>query len=949
MVGCLPWHRRRGASEAKNQMEVDVVDVGSRLDGENQTIPTTAMYSITGGKALAEAIEGVADLVPLPFLSTFVGMAIKVLEACEETTTIEENIKDLQSRVYNLMLVVVDTAVNKKTSLDLQDKISKLQAILDNILADVRKIKEQKKWLLFFFRDLNKDRVERCVDRLNAALQQFNARFSFALCHVGKLIFSQVASQLRVEDLLDKIKADYSAFATQLNRIEDAVNRTIRPHNAPSAYPRQDMPPLAQKLYGRESLIDEIATLLASEDTSRVCITGAGGMGKTSVALAVVDSPTIKNAFPKEFIFWVPCVEAKSSDLIRRILYAQLRVTAETYDSLETLIAELDATKERRLILLDNFETPWLRLSGEEKDKVAIILHSLAKLSHIALLVTMTSGFTPGDINWEHRPLSPLDSSAASAAFKSRYRYAAGGRELVHEEPQLEEFLTSIGRIPLAITLAATSGGHLRASPSDLLQDWSRSGTGMMSDHEEETAGMNRTIRLSLDNSSMKSNPEAFKLLAILSLLPAGTIGTNLDRWAVVLTSPRAAVETLRVAALVEQGDGMFGQARIFVHPTIQSYMLHHGHLSHEVRDTVYDACYSFVLDHKSTPDDRKFKSDLEALAGEEMNIQGLLMETDVLTPRSPKAIHALIAFAFYQASTKPSTVVASLALKVAQAAYDSGLASHCEAAPYLAEAQHCLGRNYFLLDRFEEASLHFEEARSGFKGLPGGGDLARSGECSWELLRTWTYMQTKHVNDLQPLVVEAQANLAHDANDKYSVARGLLCYGFFLWWASLLPFSRTYAWFGEYDTALTVARKAVDKAEQSGSVELLIRSLETTVRRLMNLQRHEEAMDVITRLLPIAQAAGTSLGLAQTLELFGYTCVATCDLVGARRAYDGARLHFSRMQCCEMSDNGVARCSRNLEKLKWLTAIDEDCLGIIETRSMVLICIRRTYPSLYS
>ncbi|KAK7022343.1 hypothetical protein R3P38DRAFT_2960592 [Favolaschia claudopus] len=942
MVGCFPWPRRRGASEAKDRMEVDVVDVGLLLDGENQTIPTTAMYSITGGRALAEAIEGVADLVPLPFLSTFVRMSIKVLEACEETTAIEENLKDLQSRVYNLMLVVVDTVpVNQKTSLDLQDKISKLQAILDNILADVRKIKEQRKWLLFFFRDLNKERVGRCVNRLDDALQQFNARFLL------------VASQLRVEDLLDKIKADHSAFAAQLNRIEEAVNRTTQPHNAPSASP---MPSLKGKLYGRESLVQEIANLLASENTSRVCITGAGGMGKTSVALAVADSPTIKNVFPEEFIFWVPCVKAASSDLLRRLLYTQLRVTAKAYDSLDTLILELNATKQRRLILLDNFQTPWLSGEFENRAEVKDILLHLAELSHIALLVTMTSGFPPGGIEWEHRPLSPLDSAAASAAFKSKYDEQAGKDAAIEEGPELDKFLTSIGRMPLAIELTATTGGRLRTSSSDLLRNWDRSGMRMMSGTEHS---MDHTIRLSLDNSSAKDNPEALELLAIISLLPAGTIGNNLDRWAATLDSPIAALHALRVAALIEQGDGAFGTARIFVHPTIQSYMLLH-HLSPEIRNTVFDACYSFVLDHKSTPDDRKFKMDIEALRDEEMNIQGLLMETDVVIPR-PKAIDALIAFALYQAFTKPSIVVASHALRVVQAVHDDGFVDR-EVAHHLAEAYYCLGKNYYGLDKFEKACEHYEAARSRFMELPGGADFTRSGECSLELWYTWTFRDRDETQNeaMKSVAEEARTNLAQDTNNKYSIARGLLADGRHLWWVQspdeviLSPLKSAIAIFEElecpascaeclyilartcirsrkYDMALTFAREGVEKAEQSGVAELLSRTLWAVALCLVNLERYEEALDIFARTILLEQASGASLGLAQNLECLGYTCVLTCDLTGARRAYDAALFHFSKTQRGTRGDQDVNRCSRNLEKLRGLTAIDEDCIRTIE------------------
>ncbi|KAJ6476417.1 hypothetical protein C8R45DRAFT_1009932, partial [Mycena sanguinolenta] len=92
-------------------------------------------------------------------------------------------------------------------------------------------------------------------------------------------------------------------------------------------------------------------------------------------------------------------------------------------------------------------------------------------------------------------------------------------------------------------------------------------------------------------------------------------------------------------AALIEQDHGPFLTSRIFIRPTIQSYMAHQDRMSADVRDRVHDACYDFVLRHKSIPDDPKFKSDLEALASEETNVQGLLMGIPVDTPR-PNARH---------------------------------------------------------------------------------------------------------------------------------------------------------------------------------------------------------------------------------------------------------------------------------------------------------------------
>lgn len=45
---------------------------------------------------------------------------------------------------------------------------------LQSIHNDLDEIKEQKKWLLIFFRQLNKGKVDKCVGRVDAALEQFN-------------------------------------------------------------------------------------------------------------------------------------------------------------------------------------------------------------------------------------------------------------------------------------------------------------------------------------------------------------------------------------------------------------------------------------------------------------------------------------------------------------------------------------------------------------------------------------------------------------------------------------------------------------------------------------------------------------------------------------------------------------------------------------------------------
>jgi hypothetical protein len=194
---------------------------------------------------------------------------------------------------------------------------------------------------------------------------------------------------------------------------------------------------------------------------------------------------------------------------------------------------------------------------------------------------------------------------------------------------------------------------------------------------------------------------------------------------------------------------------------------------------------YTMLVINKSTPDDRKFRDDLNALASEESNIQGILMEIDVHALR-PNAVDALVAFAFYQSRTKPSAVVAIFTVKAAHAAHDDpSVADSDAAAPRVAEAYQCLGKALATLNRLDETATRFDQVHSRFQRLPEGSDAHCAGECSMDLLRARMAMwRTKRSEaELASLVEEARANLCHDETKRYHVASGLLGFAESLWW----------------------------------------------------------------------------------------------------------------------------------------------------------------------
>ena len=171
-------------------------------------------------------------------------------------------------------------------------------------------------------------------------------------------------------------------------------------HTTSNALARQRMPSKPIVFHGRDSLVQEIAQLLCSNST-RVCVLGPGGMGKTSLSPAVVKSANVQAKYGDR-CFWVPCVEAKTPSQFLELLYNYLRVSGSGDDKLDAIVSELKKSESPRLILLVNFETPWRPVEGSQKD-VGDILRCL---NHVAIFVTMRAKNPPcDDMEWQTKRL----------------------------------------------------------------------------------------------------------------------------------------------------------------------------------------------------------------------------------------------------------------------------------------------------------------------------------------------------------------------------------------------------------------------------------------------------------------------------------------------------------------------------------------------------------------
>ncbi|KAG8757146.1 hypothetical protein FRC14_002326 [Serendipita sp. 396] len=734
--------------------------------------PSAGTYAFEAGKQTIEVLQRFANMLPVPCANEVLEVALLLMTTYEDVTVLEEQVKDLNNRIGSLMLVMVDGLSGKEAAVISPDVIRDIENLggdLRTIQKDLGKITSQSRWLLVFFKNANKVTVDACVDRLNDALQSFNVTRAI---HDGNMLF----------DIQTRLETVNQATGKMAEKVDKMYSWLIEKdaHGAQASLILEEMPLLIH-VYGRDKVISQISQILTTKARPRVGILGAGGMGKTSVAVAVMENELVRKKYQDSHRFWVPCVGVTSPISFLQILSKSLGVAQDTGAPLRDILSALKSTQEPRLILLDNLETamnvPEMVTEGGRLSTEGII-NQLASIHHVSILATIRSNILPSDaISWDLVPLEGVAREHARAIFTNICPVAA-------EHPSLGELLEALSYMPYAITLMAKQAVSSFVQPDELLKEWKKSGTNSLS--EDLKKRMNRSIEFSVESKAILESPNAQHLLAILGNLPSGTNLKHLKWWAKHVEHIPSAIATLNNTALITQRPEGKSSTIFFVLPVVQSY-LHEQPLynSSTTRRLVLEACCAFVLDHKVEPGDPNFRTHRAELDTEKMNIQAIFcgVKTESLSELTlvesvTKVFDAMLAFAWYQFWTKGGT---DILIHLLELAPSSNIGEE-SALRYTAEVHVCLGRMYCRLGRYQKASECLWNARNEFIKLGTPADRIRAGESALYVAGTYTYLQADGM-DIFWLVSQAQKELKDDPKGS---ARALLYLGEYYWYEKM-------------------------------------------------------------------------------------------------------------------------------------------------------------------
>ncbi|KAJ7465512.1 hypothetical protein FB451DRAFT_1486947 [Mycena latifolia] len=458
--------------------------------------------------AAVSTVEVVSTGLETPFLKPIVTTMWSLLSVVQTIKNNKDVCLKMLEQIYQLLHAIIRVHMTSNTGGELTPKmlnnLGHFAETLHKIHNFVEAQQEKIRFKMFFRQGEMTALLKGCTAGLNQASEVF---MPVNGAHVVRDISVMKETAERVhQEVLELI----SALSDHNSSDRRSVFGSVFSNSQHSSNSLSLLPPEPKIFHGREP---EISTIIHSFscEVPRIAILGAGGMGKTSLAKAILHHPELISRYDQHRVF-VPCDTVLTSVQLAGLIGAHIGLKSGK-DLIGPVICHFSSSPPT-LLILDNLETIWE--PAESRADVEKFLCHLTDVKHLAFIITMRGAERPANIRWTRpflEPLKPLGQNAARQMFIDI-------ADDIHETKDIDKILLLTDNMPLAVDLIA----NLVDSEGipHVLSRWETQRTSIVSEGYGATSNLELSISLSVSGPRMISPPHALDLLSLLSILPDG-------------------------------------------------------------------------------------------------------------------------------------------------------------------------------------------------------------------------------------------------------------------------------------------------------------------------------------------------------------------------------------------------------------------------------------------